>query len=96
MQAEDLSIKEPGIKAYIKENLKSTTKLTVSTSATESLGLQSHVPRHYSIRLTPSSTHSEQGYSCKTLREMSEAVMDMRGYKHKQRKMPISVYRWDN
>lgn len=42
MQAEELSIKEPGIKAYIKENLKSTTKLTVSTSATESLGLQSH------------------------------------------------------
>ena len=43
MQVEELGIMELGIKAYIKENLsKSTTKLTVSTSATESLGLQSH------------------------------------------------------
>lgn len=37
---EELSIKELGIKAYIKGSSKSTTKLTVSTGGMESLGQQ--------------------------------------------------------
>lgn len=53
----------------------------------------SPMPRH---SITLSSTHPEQGNNCKTLREMSEAVMGIRRYKHKQRTMSISLYRWHN
>lgn len=51
------------------------------------------MPRHYSVGVIPSSTHPEQTNNSKTLREMSEAVMDMSRDKHKQE---ISLYRWDH
>lgn len=78
---------ELGTKTDIKDSLsKSTTKLTTSTSATVS-GFA--VP-DIAVLVTASSTHPEQGNHCRTSREMSGAVMDVRGQKCKQWKMFIS------
>lgn len=50
--------------------------------------------RHCSVRVIPSSTHPEQGNNSKTLKEVSEAAMDISRDKHKQ-EMDISLCTWD-